>query len=124
MPDPVCCWCLQTAGVTLPAGIQALHVRGALEPQTKRSIPVPARAARFGAAGDMNHPDLEHAECWDQHRSRLKYGVKWLKLASHKQLQKTFPVWAIKAPAQKYFRWLRGTAALWERDMLLGSSWE
>ena len=61
---------------------------------------------------------------WDQHHLRLKYGVKWLKLASHKQLQKTFAVQAIKAPAQKRFMCPRGTAALWERDALLGSSWE
>lgn len=63
---------LQTAGMTLPAEIRALHVRGALEPQSKGSVPVPVRAAWSGAAGGTNHPDLEHAECWDQCCSRLK----------------------------------------------------
>lgn len=79
MLDPVCCRYLQTAGMALPAEIQAWRVPDAPQPQTKRSIPVPAGAARTGAAGGMNRPDLEHAECWDQHRLRLKYGVKWLK---------------------------------------------
>ena len=74
--------------MVLPAGIQASCVRGALEPRTKASIPVPARAARLGAAGDANRPDPECAECWDQHRSRLTRGVKWLKSASRGRCRK------------------------------------
>lgn len=69
------------------------------------NVPVLTRAAQFGLLGGTKRWDLEHVACWGWHRLRLKCGVKWLKFTSHKQLQKTFPVSSIKAPAQEWFRW-------------------